>query len=265
MKDLGKHLFLLLVAFILLMGIYISYNSSAFSLSSRNSVEHFSAPSPLYPEPIKFKLVNINKDSIDLEFSPPPIPSNPDGSIPIPMPQLINYCIIIASMNDKGAVINGQRMFLQPINTCVLPDVPDTTLPENQRNICKYTIPINQGVNEVSFKAGLMAVYDIGDSTIIDPSNIQVFKLGLSLPDNINVYNAGLDAIKAQQKINSSIMNNDNKNLLCTADGQFELIRQSLGGYPDNLYISQEIGQDTLAAAVNKQLSLGIINVNVKN
>jgi hypothetical protein len=51
--------------------------------------------------------------------------------------------------------------------------------------------------------------------------------------------------------------------MLGTADGQFQLISQSLGGYPDNLYVSQETGADTLTQAANKQLSLGIINVNV--
>lgn len=263
MQELGKHLFLLLVIFILLVGIYINYKSPAFKLESRNNIEHFANPSPLYPEPIKFKLVDIGKNSIDVEFSPPPVPSNTDGTIPSPMPQLLKYCIIIASMDEKGAVVNGQRMFLQPINTCTMPDVPDTTLPENQRYICKYTIPINQAANEVSFKAGLIAIYDSGNSNIVDPSNVQVFKLGLSLPENINIYNAGIEAINIQRKLSSSILNN--QNVIGTADGQFEIIRQSLGGYPDNLFISQEVSQDTLANAATQQLSLGIIDINVNN
>ncbi len=246
----------------MIIGVYMTYKSPTFKLSNFANTEHFTTSS-LYPEPINFKVVEINKDGIIVEFNPPPMPTNADGSVPSPMPQLLKYCIIIASMDDKGTIVNGQRMFLQPSNSCTSPDITNVSLPENQRFVCNYKISIVPGENELSFKVGLMAIYDLGNSNVINPSNITIFKLGLTLSDNINVYNEGVSAIKTKQKLTESIFKPDN--ILGAADGRFEMIRQSLGGFPDNLFINQEVGEHTLSDAINKQLSLGIINVNVGN
>jgi hypothetical protein len=265
MKDLGKHLFLLLVTLILLVGIYLSYNSPTFNLSSlsiKHKIEGFTT-STLYPEPVNFKIIDINKTGITVEFNPPPPPSNSDGTIPSPSPQLVKYCIILASMDDKGAIVNGQRMFLQPVDNCTNPDIKNTSLPESQRFLCNYKISLVPNENEVSFKAGLMAIYDTGNSNVINPSNINIFRLELSLGDNINIFNEGVAALKSKQKMTSSILNS--QNVIGTADGQFEMIKQSLGGYPDNLYIEQSIGEHTLSDAINKQLSLGVVNLNLAN
>lgn len=262
MKDLAKHLFLLLIIIIMIIGVYMTYKSPAFKLSNFANIEHFTT-SPLYPEPINFKVVEINKDGIIVEFNPPPMPTNADGTMPSSIPQLLKYCIIIASMDDKGAIVNGQRMFLQPSNSCTSPDITNVALPESQRFVCNYKIPIIPDDNEVSFKAGLMAIYNSGNSNVINPSNISIFKLGLTLSDNINIYNEGVSAIKTKQKLTESIFKPDN--VIGAADGHFEMIRQSLGGYPDNLFINQEIDQHTLSDSINKQLSLGIIDVNVGN
>jgi hypothetical protein len=267
--NIGKHLFLALIVIVLLIGIYISINSASFRL---NSTEHFYnpptettvttaaptiSPALLYPAPVNFRILNISPIGIDVSFNPPPTPT---GSA-----KLKHYNIIIASMDSKGTVINSQRMFLQPINTCIIPDIPDTTLPSNQQLQCSYNIPITAGANEETFKAGLMAIYDTGSSQIIDPQDtLKVFKLGLSVAKNIDIFNAGQSAIKALQQSNTNILSgSSNQNMLGTADGQFQLISQSLGGYPNNLYVSQETGADTLTQAANKQLSLGIVNVNV--
>jgi hypothetical protein len=165
-------------------------------------------------------------------------------------------------MDKDGNIVNGQRMFLQPINTCVMPDVPNLTLPTYQQFMCKFSIPITQQKNEDTFKVGVMAIYDTGSSDIINPSNVTVFKLGLSLPANISVFNAGVSAIKTLQDLSTSPLSSD-KNILGTADGQFEMIKSSLGGYPDQLFINQSIGADTLNQALSKQLSLGIIDIKV--
>lgn len=268
MKDLGKHLFLLLVILILLVGIYLSYKSPAYNLSSFNlqpllkKIEGFTT-STLYPEPVNFKIVEIAKTGITVEFNPPPPPSNANGTIPSPMPQLLKYCVIVASMDDKGAVVNGQRMFLQPADTCTNPDIKNTSLPESQRFLCNYKISLVPNDNEVSFKAGLMAIYDTGNSNVVNPINVNIFRLELSLGDNINIFNEGLSALKTKQQMNSSILSG--QNVMGTADGQFEMIKQSLGGYPDNLYLEQSVGEHTLSDAINKQLSLGIVNVNLAN
>ena len=262
--NICKHLFLALIVIVLLTGIYISINSASFRL---NSTEHFNPPPEpsellLYPAPVKFRILNISPTGIDVAFNPPPEPAANLANVKA---TLINYNIIIASMDSNGTVVNGQRMFLQPINTCVIPDIPDTTLPTNQQYLCSYNIPITAGANEETFKAGLMAIYDTGSSQIVDPQDtLKVFKLGLSVANNIDVYNAGQSAIKALQQSNTNILSgSSNQNMLGTADGQFQLISQSLGGYPENLYVSQETGADTLTQAANKQLSLGIVNVNI--
>lgn len=254
METLGKHLFLiLLLGTVLLLALLIN-KSHAFTL------EGFDVPTPqqLYPAPINFKIISIDGTGINVSFNPPPVPaSSSNGSQPI----LKNYAIIVAGIDKSGNVLKSNRVYIKDKSTCFMPDVPDTTLPVLQQPVCSFRIPINPEADEVTFKVGLTAIYDTGNSDIIN-SNLEVIKLGMTVADNINVYNAGLTAIAAARQQAGSIYQTSG-GTPTTGNDQFALIKQSLGGYPDALLIKQETGADTLNKALASQLSLGILDINI--
>ena len=56
-----------------------------------------------------------------------------------------------------------------------------------------------------------------------------------------------------------------NSSMISTADGQYELIKSQLGNYPDNLLLDEQtINQKSLSDLVDKNMSNGILNINVK-
>ena len=53
--------------------------------------------------------------------------------------------------------------------------------------------------------------------------------------------------------------------MISTADGKYELIKSQLGNYPDNLLLDEQtINKTSLSDLVDKNMSNGILNINVK-
>lgn len=57
--------------------------------------------------------------------------------------------------------------------------------------------------------------------------------------------------------------NNCEGELCSSADGKIDFIKANLGGYPDNLFLEERTGDRSLNELIKRQLSLGILNVNV--
>lgn len=251
-----KTLFILLVIIILCSGLYLYKTSSTFNL------ENFGVnTTSLYPAPINFKIVSINSNSVVISFNPPPTPTNANGSSIIPslIPILQNYMIVLVGLDNTGKPIGTQRIFLKPTTNCSSPNVVDLSLPENQRLSCSYTIHIVPEAGEVNYRIGVMSVYDKGISDVASTDKLGVFQLGLSVEQNSNIFKAGLKVLQETEEATQ------NENVMSTVNGNYEVLMRQLGNYPDNLYISQQTGPDSLSNLITKQLSLGIVDVNLHN
>ena len=85
-----------------------------------------------------------------------------------------------------------------------------------------------------------------------------------SYTENHNKKNT--DFLKYQENLNKKNTNIlKNSSMISTADGQYELIKSQLGNYPDNLLLDEQtITQKSLSDLVDKNMSHGILNINVK-
>jgi len=233
----SKNLFILLVVIILLTGLYFYKTSSKFNLENFNGEDLL-----LYPAPINFVIVSVSSNNVQISFNPPPQPTETDGMVPSPIPILQSYMIVLVGLDNTGTPIGTKRILVKQPNTCSTQSTINLTLPENQRLNCNYTIPIIPENGEVSYKIGVIAIYDTGISNVSSNTQSGYFQLS-----------------------SESQTTSDKDNVLATAGGSYEVLMKQLGGFPDNLYIAQEIGSNSLSNLITKQLALGVVNVNLNN
>ena len=91
-----------------------------------------------------------------------------------------------------------------------------------------------------------------------------MFTINLSIEQQKSQYD---DFIKYQESINNTKKATINKydSTISTADGRYELIKSQLGNYPDNLLLDEQtINNKALVDLVDKNMSNGILNFNVK-
>ena len=117
------------------------------------------------------------------------------------------------------------------------------------------------------YKIGISAVYKHTNTSFVMPYNVntqdKLFTLNSSTDTQNQQYT---DFLKYQENLNKKNTNIlKNSSMISTADGQYELIKSQLGNYPDNLLLDEQtITQKSLSDLVDKNMSHGILNINVK-
>jgi hypothetical protein len=134
---------------------------------------------------------------------------------------------------------------------------------------CSYVFKnldmIDTAGNPYYYKLGVSAVYSDGNSKFVIPYNVinssGIFSLATTLDAQNNQFN---DYIKYKQL--QTTLNNKSNNVatISTPDGQYELIKNQLGGYPSNLIMDPTSAkQNMLADLVDKSMAQAVLNVNV--
>lgn len=146
----------------------------------------------------------------------------------------------------------------------------------NGRPICKrkfenLEVRDSQG-NLYYYKIGIMPLYAKDDGyengRFIFPGNIQssngTFTLDSTAENQSRQFN-DFKTFQTMIKEKDAISANIYDNTMATADGQYELIKSQMGGYPDNLLMdSLSLSQGTLNDLVGRTMAPIIINANVR-
>lgn len=117
------------------------------------------------------------------------------------------------------------------------------------------------------YKLGISAVYDYTNTSFVMPYNVntndKLFTLNSSTEEQNQQYT---DFLKYQENLNKENPKTiKNSAMISTADGKYELIKSQLGNYPDNLLLDeQNINKTSLDDLLDKNMSNGILNINVK-
>ena len=117
------------------------------------------------------------------------------------------------------------------------------------------------------YKLGISAIYKYTNTSFVMPYNVntqdKLFTLNSSTETQNQQYT---DFLKYQENLNKKNTNIlKNSSMISTADGQYELIKSQLGDYPDNLLLDEQtIEQKSLNDLIDKNMSNGILNINVK-
>lgn len=229
------------LALIILLVLVLIFQQSRKSYEMFNSLE--------FPTPENFKIVKINMDSVDISFKVPTTEQKVDY-----------YNVIVSSYkgDNLDMPIGGFKALFKNLEE----------LDCDNNNKCSVNIRIKDNGedmdNELYYRIGLMAVYENGHSRIVDHSNLEVFKLGTDINRQIKLIEQARQIIEEKPVVSEPIERDEDSGEVCAmADGKFELIKQKLGGYPDNLFLEQQTGSNSLAELAQRQLSLGILDVNV--
>jgi len=119
--------------------------------------------------------------------------------------------------------------------------------------------------NPYYYKIGIAAVYTNGNSRFVLPYNVVnsngIFSLATSLDAQNNQFS---DYIKYKQMQTQMKSPNYSSGTMATPDGQYELIKSQLGGYPSNLVMDPTSAkQNMLSDLVDKSMAQAILNVSV--
>lgn len=133
---------------------------------------------------------------------------------------------------------------------------------------CNYVFKnldmIDVSGNPYYYKIGISAVYTDGNSRFVLPYNVVnnngIFSLTTSLDAQNNQFN---DYIKYKQ-MQTQMQSSNYSSTTATPDGQYELIKSQLGGYPSNLVMDPiSAKQNMLSDLVDKSMAQALLNVNV--
>jgi hypothetical protein len=137
---------------------------------------------------------------------------------------------------------------------------------------CQYVINnldmIDTNGNPYYYKIGVSAVYNTGNSAFTTPYNIVnqngIFSLTSPLEAQNNQFS---DYIKYKQMQSQRGDTESNySTITATPDGQYQVIKSQLGGYPSNLIMDPiSAKQNLLADLVDKSMSQARININVSS
>lgn len=285
-KD-GKSLFsntgLAISLVLLVVMLYISYNKCYV-----NTIENFTDPSTVastvantfsnryqLPENIR---VDIKGSNITVKF-------DFDNTRSYVLPTKF---IIILAQYDNNKKNTGNNVFYisneYELNTSI--QITDEIYKTNVCNIvngvpvCEYVFTnvanTDSNNNVYYYKVGVAAVYPTntnGSTTdyttsFEDPYNIdtldKLFNITSSTKQQSQDYIDFL-AYKKLQTANGNVSANIYNATISTPDGQYELIKSQLGGYPDNLIIeSQKTNENDLSNLLDKSMAQGILNINLK-
>lgn len=263
----GKSLFsntqLIIAIIVLVIIMILSYNRCTKSLDTFTDSSNDETPEPSSVR------INITGNNVILNFGV-------DLTKKLPK----NFLVILVQYDSKMQSTGNNKFYLSneyEINTAI-----SNESSKNAENLCTLIngkpscqyIFNNLDINDNSgnpyyYKIGICAIYDSGNSNFVIPYNInsanKLFTLVNTVEQQNNLFNEFLEYKKTQQQPLSSGSNITNSALLASADGQYELIKSQLGGYPSNLLLNDKSNvQNSLADIVDKSMALGILNINVK-
>ena len=102
------------------------------------------------------------------------------------------------------------------------------------------------------------------------PSNLvggnQFLTLDMTIEDQVAKYKQFEESLKVE-KIAETPEPDTIKptEIICNVDSSYDKLSNSLGEFPDQLYLSNQTSPSTLDDLIKKQLALGIIDVNIHN
>lgn len=280
----GKSLFgntgVIVSLIILVVLLYFSYNKCMKPL------ENFILPgtvSGFIPEPTPTPTpttnptnppqqvrVNILNGGITLNFTL-------DTSSPIPK----KFLVVLAQYNNEFKNSGNNRFYLSneyELNSSVASD--ETNLQTNLCTLvngmpmCQYSFPnldiVDANGNLYYYKVGISAIYEWGNSEFAIPYNVnstnKLFTLDASIDEQDNLFNEFVLFKQQKQKdvVLSGKATSGYGNSLSTADGQYELIKSQLGGYPSHLILDTSVNNKALLSdLIDKSMAQGVLNVNI--
>lgn len=247
----------------------ISTNTDLINISA-SSMKDKSFPPPQNPR------INITGSTITLNFTVSPVAGNPTP---------LQFMIILVQY-DSTLTPTGNNKFYISNESIINPNLPNisNTLTENSISsipsnnslcelvsgspVCSYVFKnldmIDTSGNPYYYKIGISAVYTNGNSRFVLPYNVVnsngIFSLTTSLDAQNNQFN---DYIKYKQ-MQTQMKTNNYSSTTATSDGQYELIKAQLGGYPSNLIMDPTSAkQNILSDLVDKSMAQALLNVNV--
>ena len=261
----GKSLFsntkLIIAIIVLVIVMLFSYNRCV------ERTESFDANTPDTPEPIDVR-INIKNNTVALNFG-----VDTTGNKPLPK----NFLIILVQYDSKLQNTGNNKFYMSneyEINTSVSNTKTANNLCSlvNGMPSCSYVftgLDIHDANGEpYYYKIGLAAIYDNGNSNFVLPYNVSSTNKLFTLTNNIDqqnsLYDEFLEYKKSQMQSGVNGSGVSNSDIIASADGQYELIKSQLGGYPSNINLNDpSIVQNSLADLVDKSMALGILNVDV--
>ena len=279
----GKTLFgnsgLIISICILLILLYFTYNKCYINNDINNDIspiEYFHIDPVMDADNLKLPIpeevrINISGGTILLDFK-----FNKIQGVQTPS----KFILILAQYDSNKKNTGNNKFFLSNeydltstvqvndlsynTNVCTLIDgVP----------ICKYkftNVDIRDADNNLFYyKIGVSAIYNNYNTPFIMPYNIRTIDNFFTIESSTLIQNQQYSDFLTYQKTLDKTKNPQGKNIydttISTADGKYELIKSQLGDYPNNLLIDdQMINNATLNDLVDKNMSQGIINIDVK-
>jgi len=239
--------------------------STPSSASASNSGTSF--PPPLNPR------INITGSSITLNFTVSPIAGNP---VPIQfMVVLVQYDSTLAPTGNNKFYISNESVINPDISAGTGAVSTSSTTYNNSlcqlvngSPACQYIFNnldiVDTSGNPYYYKIGISAVYSQGNSPFVLPYNVVnsngIFSLATSLDSQNNQFG---DFIKYKQ-MQTQMTSPNYASTAATPDGQYEIIKSQLGGYPSNLIMNPTSAkQNLLGDLVDKSMAQALLNVNV--
>jgi hypothetical protein len=255
-------------------GFAASISPDASSLDSVNltatstSTKDVSFPPPQNPR------VNITGSTITLNFTVALVAGTPAP---------IQFMVVLVQYDSKLTPTGNNKFYISN-ESIINPGVSSipatgTTIGTPTNNslcqlangspACQYIFKnldmVDTSGNPYYYKVGISAVYTNGNSRFVLPYNVVnsngIFSLATSLDAQNNQFS---DYIKNKQIQTQMKSANYSSGTMATPDGQYELIKSQLGGYPSNLIMDPTSAkQNMLSDLVDKSMAQALLNVNV--
>ena len=254
-------------------GFAASISPDASSLDSVNltatstSTKDVSFPPPQNPR------VNITGSTITLNFTVAPVAGTPTP---------IQFMVVLVQYNSTLTPTGNNKFYIsnESIINPGVSSIPATgTTIETPTNnslcqlvngspACQYIFKnldmVDTSGNPYYYKVGISAVYTNGNSRFVLPYNVVnsngIFSLATSLDAQNNQFS---DYIRYKQ-MQTQMKSANYSSTTATPDGQYELIKAQLGGYPSNLIMDPTSAkQNMLSDLVDKSMAQALLNVNV--
>ena len=252
-------------------GFAASIPSNAYADSvnpTTTSTKDVSFPPPQNPR------VNITGSTITLNFTVAPVAGTPTP---------IQFMVVLVQYDSKLTPTGNNKFYIsnESIINPGVSSIPATgTTIETPTNnslcqlvngspACQYIFKnldmVDTSGNPYYYKVGISAVYTNGNSRFVLPYNVVnsngIFSLATPLDAQNNQFS---DYIRYKQMQTQMKSANYASGTMATPDGQYELIKSQLGGYPSNLVMDPTSAkQNMLSDLVDKSMAQALLNVNV--
>lgn len=239
---------------------------AASAAASTASQKDLTFPPPQNPR------INITGSTITLNFTVSPVAGTPTP---------IQFMVVLVQY-DSTLTPTGNNKFYISNESVINPGVGISSNPSGTGTIansslcqlvsgspaCNYVFNnldmVDASGNSYYYKIGISAVYANGNSRFVLPYNVVnsngIFSLSTSLDTQNNQFS---DYIKHRQ-MQSQMTKANYSSTTATPDGQYELIKSQLGGYPSNLIMDPgSAKQNLLSDLVDKSMAQALLNVDV--